>query len=1320
LFLPRSALAMSFIQHQYFVDSIWSSVEKQHLLPNYLKIVKSPMSFHTMLDRYYSAVYTRPIRIWMPTTRGSAAGSGAVTYEGDRIVPVAYQVAPVELIEVSCADWDKFLADVTLIVSNAVLYHDTSPASKVSRSLRRAADSMVIREAKEMAERAVSLARKMQLKHNGDLEQLTKDGRTARVMALNREPAVQSEPQKYPYPWRVYDEINFPVACGIRPRPGQGAGVSNRDADGAPLVGQPLTPRGRNINVRHCHRRLRRPRAGARSVRSLSAEEGGDGAAGWAGLTAEGGDSMEVDGAEGKTESGAKGGAEGGAEGSAEGGVGGEGGEGGEDADYEEVLVVEEEEEGENEGEHYMHKLGVQADTGLIMSGYGALCLQHDVVTDTTAEKEAVELLRQKEVVEEAKRVQREQRASNGGSGGSSGRRERIGTPRVRTEEEVREEEVKELLSAMVATVEAHSTRNNSLEEGQFMEINGGLVKEHDVWGIDCYTRRNIELALDGQLLDEEEEWDNRKQRKATGNKHGSGVGVEKLLTGVAKEDRRRLQRFIDQRLLTAINLQPTDKAWDMDYALAFLEAGGKTAVEVTGWNTAEAEAAASTETKETKGGAKSGAAVGLGLRSVELELAKKAREAEKAEKARKQRALEQSRKAKGQFTFQGFETACTPAEREAARQLRKAIKLYGYENFRIFPKGCGVMCSDLEGIRPHKLVTEYIGEIYPPWRWAEKNEAIEEAQRVYNSKPTLPDFYNIVLERPKHERRGYDLLYLDASKRANFASRFSHSCEPNCVTAMAVVRGRLICAVHTQRRIEQGEELTIDYNAATDSEAEMRAGICLCGSAGCRGSFLSFTGSGHLHEILAKRHAPLHRLAMLVHTAQLSEEPPTLSASSADDDGHGAENESAVGSTPLPSTPSQRVTSSSSSSSPSSSSSSSSSSIMPGPYDAKCSGQVGRFVAAPQPQSEALTAALRRLPKSVRARLNRHGIRESCLGGGRVLLPRWLLLWVDRVLSFVEEERTAMPGHLMKMDASKLNGLSFHEHTAKLEAAGLVEQRVQSLAASLDKISFHLHQQHLHMPNALEGLLAEVTRWCKALEHHQAEEQVMMARASEAKKLAAVCATAAAAVAAREGFRAVSAYVTLAKALENRNKQELEERHREEVAAMRQRQEHEQRRQHEESQRMQCQQSLMGSPAGQPGLPAAVAGAAGASVEGMPPAPTLTAAELAQQAQARAAQAQATLFAQFQEAAQDLVQRQQAQAMLREQQQHLSNGELDGMMLAVQEVCQSTHTVYDQFGRRMGSTKVRELPHLHTPTLTRPLPTYPPSFIHHDSTPPS
>ena len=129
---------------------------------------------------------------------------------------------------------------------------------------------------------------------------------------------------------------------------------------------------------------------------------------------------------------------------------------------------------------------------------------------------------------------------------------------------------------------------------------------------------------------------------------------------------------------------------------------------------------------------------------------------------------------------------------------------------------------------------------------------------------PALPDFYNIVLERPSEDERGYGLIYVDASKRANFSSSLSHSCTPNCEPRMAVRGGRLCIVLVTLRACSFGEELTFDYGAVTTSAEEYKLAVCLCGTSLCRQSFLDFVAGDSTQQLLQRWHSPADRFAML------------------------------------------------------------------------------------------------------------------------------------------------------------------------------------------------------------------------------------------------------------------------------------------------------------------------------------------------------------------------------------------------------------------------------------------------------------------------
>jgi len=183
---------------------------------------------------------------------------------------------------------------------------------------------------------------------------------------------------------------------------------------------------------------------------------------------------------------------------------------------------------------------------------------------------------------------------------------------------------------------------------------------------------------------------------------------------------------------------------------------------------------------------------------------------------------------------------------------------------FKIHPKGVGVRCIKPEGAVAGTYVQEYLGELYAPWRWYERQDAVKHAQKKLSFKPALPDFYNIMLERHIDDEAGYDVLFVDPVVKGNFASRLCHSCDPNCCTVVMAVDGKFVIAVYALRDIAYGEELTFDYSSVTEDEKEFKAAICLCGSARCRGSFLFYAGQGAFEAIMKTHHSFLDRTALL------------------------------------------------------------------------------------------------------------------------------------------------------------------------------------------------------------------------------------------------------------------------------------------------------------------------------------------------------------------------------------------------------------------------------------------------------------------------
>lgn len=165
-------------------------------------------------------------------------------------------------------------------------------------------------------------------------------------------------------------------------------------------------------------------------------------------------------------------------------------------------------------------------------------------------------------------------------------------------------------------------------------------------------------------------------------------------------------------------------------------------------------------------------------------------------------------------------------------------------EGFRIHTKGKGAICVDRAGIQEGEFIVEYFGEIYEPWRWYDREDFIKEIMKKKKLRNYIPEFYNIYLEKHSDEPLGYDILVVDPSRKGNFSSRFSHSCDPNCGTIITVSEGKYFIGMYCFRDIEYGEELTFDYCSMTESNYEHLNSICLCGRERCRGNYLQLSNS--------------------------------------------------------------------------------------------------------------------------------------------------------------------------------------------------------------------------------------------------------------------------------------------------------------------------------------------------------------------------------------------------------------------------------------------------------------------------------------------
>ncbi|XP_061369493.1 histone-lysine N-methyltransferase ATXR3-like [Gastrolobium bilobum] len=196
-----------------------------------------------------------------------------------------------------------------------------------------------------------------------------------------------------------------------------------------------------------------------------------------------------------------------------------------------------------------------------------------------------------------------------------------------------------------------------------------------------------------------------------------------------------------------------------------------------------------------------------------------------------------------------------------------KAMASRPDDKYVAYRKGLGVVCNKEEGFGEDDFVVEFLGEVYPVWKWFEKQDGIRSLQK--SSKDPAPEFYNIYLERPKGDADGYDLVVVDAMHKANYASRICHSCRPNCEAKVTAVDGHYQIGIYSVRKIQHGEEITFDYNSVTESKEEYEASVCLCGSQVCRGSYLNLTGEGAFQKVLKEWHGILDRHYLMLEACE-------------------------------------------------------------------------------------------------------------------------------------------------------------------------------------------------------------------------------------------------------------------------------------------------------------------------------------------------------------------------------------------------------------------------------------------------------------------
>jgi hypothetical protein len=90
---------------------------------------------------------------------------------------------------------------------------------------------------------------------------------------------------------------------------------------------------------------------------------------------------------------------------------------------------------------------------------------------------------------------------------------------------------------------------------------------------------------------------------------------------------------------------------------------------------------------------------------------------------------------------------------------------------YRAFSKGLGIVVNNTNGIQKNQLIVQYFGEVYPAWYWYDKQDVIKmflleikkkksahSSLSTYITENSVPEFYNIMLEKHKDDPLGYDL----------------------------------------------------------------------------------------------------------------------------------------------------------------------------------------------------------------------------------------------------------------------------------------------------------------------------------------------------------------------------------------------------------------------------------------------------------------------------------------------------------------------------------------------------------------------------------
>jgi hypothetical protein len=108
--------------------------------------------------------------------------------------------------------------------------------------------------------------------------------------------------------------------------------------------------------------------------------------------------------------------------------------------------------------------------------------------------------------------------------------------------------------------------------------------------------------------------------------------------------------------------------------------------------------------------------------------------------------------------------------------------------------KGYGIRANTF--IPARTFVYEYVGEVIADAAFRKRTDAYGDEG--------IKHFYFMMIQQGE---------YIDATKKGGLGRFLNHSCAPNCYVDKWVVGTKLRMGIFTERNIQEGEELTFDYN---------------------------------------------------------------------------------------------------------------------------------------------------------------------------------------------------------------------------------------------------------------------------------------------------------------------------------------------------------------------------------------------------------------------------------------------------------------------------------------------------------------------------